>query len=324
MRLLFLGSLGAQLTEEIVALFASSPTVDGPAPTVLRSLSCSIEFVSPEYQSELRELRSSADGTVEFKKVRASFYRVVSQATSGKPQAEDFLFMAFVLGMLERWEAAVRLARQSLELAGGKRRSEIRYFLAVAERNLAELRPGEAGLHLRRAYRHIRLAQRYRQGEHAAPPSPPSRYVREQALIELAWHRPGGSGEASVHAMQLLEHALRDVGDDRRLRIELLNDLATVAIREFDPQWAGELVAEIRGEFQQGQGDLPEQPWITLRDTELMSRALAARWNFDEASLRACLLDFERMLAEERFFPADRRLIEEHTAEVRRWLEGGA
>jgi hypothetical protein len=66
----------------------------------------------------LRELRAAGpsstvacfvDDDARLRKVRTSFYRVVAEATTGQPHAEDFLFMAFVLGMLEQWDAAGRL-----------------------------------------------------------------------------------------------------------------------------------------------------------------------------------------------------------------------
>ena len=310
----------------------------------------SLQFVTPQYRDKMSRLKPwYSDEREHFEQLRHAFYEVVAEATTGRSVPEDFLFMGFVLAMVDQWESARDLARHAVALARKsadpveQRQAEAHYFLAVADRVIATGHEVEDLRGLSEAYRHMRLAYD-ENGRGSASQDP--RYMKELGTIALLIHHAVGhargvAGPAlpglldEAEAIALMEKALElslssDEGADRRLRIELLNNLAYVTtsggrLNAAELARAESWVTQMEKEFEEARQDrtrsLPEQPWPAIRDTQLMVRGLGARIRSDGPMLAWCLGEFDALLGRDDLSPTQRRAVGNHREQVRGWVE---
>src|SRR6185295_20224217 len=122
-RMSFLRQLGKESIEHLSQILSEPLPERGGARTVLLSMSAfrmpAIQFVSETYQVRLRTLQTYAKKGQESKNwLQKQFLPIVYEATSGITEPEDFLFMAFVLGMLDLWPPALAMAEHSLRILG--------------------------------------------------------------------------------------------------------------------------------------------------------------------------------------------------------------
>ena len=337
-RLLFLGDVRADGTH--IAQTLRGRTERGQ--TVLHSLRDgiynaigSLQFVSYTYQKLLGELqRQTEGGQAQPLKIREAFLQLVRAATTQPREAEGFLFMAFLLGVLHRWDVARDLAERSLTLPGHKRIYEIEYFLAIAHRRLATITDRPKLCEYVAAYRSIMKAIELKRSETNLQDA---RYLKERGTIVLAYHEalagdhdptaiettssslhPGKVDQAK--AVGFLEQALGHVkADDRALRVEILNNLAYAAIQNGDLDTAERYVGKLDAEFDPARRypGLPKQPWGAVLDTKALVAAHRARRNRDVAALH---MYADQLQAIQDALDGDKRRIQKHADEVRCWI----
>lgn len=340
LKMFLLSHLGQEGAEEVLDFVARRTGEGHEQRTVITSTAhpmvCALHFSSSRLANALGPVTEWV-GNEEERKQRIS--GVLLRAMREDDNAEIDLFMAFVLGLLELWERARDLARTLLLRDSPEAlRAECEYFVAICEKKMAMTKdwrsdPTALGL-LWSSYDHVGRAQDLTRGD--------PRFLKEFATIASMLRRwsenagAAGAGQGAPGARPLLSlpeaidtlrRALTLATEDRRLRIEILNNLSFIAV------WSPEhLAAEeaqvycdrINRELREAQTDrprtLPEGHWPAIRDTQIMVRARRARNHQDKAELEACLRGLEEM-AGETLTSFDRRNNESHRARVNAWLE---
>lgn len=343
LKMFLLGHLGQEGADEVLHFVAHRTGEGQEQRTVIASAThpmvCALRFSSSHLANALAPVKEWTRNEDERKR---RIIGVLLGAMREDADAEMDLFMAFVLGLLERWERARDLTR-TLLLPGSPEalRAECEYFVAICEKKMATAKdwrsdPTAVGL-LWSGYAHVGRAQDLTCARGDDP-----RFLKELATIACLLRRwsenagavgagqgaPGARPLLSLpDAIETLRRALALATEDRRLRIEILNNLSFIAV------WSPEHLAveeaqghcdRINRELQEAQNDrprtLPETPWPAIRDTQIMVRARRARRDKDKANLEACLHDLVEM-AGEKLTPFDRHGNEDHRARVQAWLE---
>jgi hypothetical protein len=284
--------------------------------------------------------------------------QIQTQIVKDHVEPESLLFMAFALGMLDHWREADELARLSLTFhhdnEGPKpsviRTSEVLYFRAIATRRLAEKPEQSVEERVRllaTAFGFIRQAIKLKRTESGDDGWMDARYLKKLATLVLRYHtlsakagrpivsRAGRSLEVATRpseiseesAVELLDKALIYVGCNRRLKVEILNNVAyqCTNAKLVPLEKAESYVERIRDEFREADVDdprqLPSQPWPAIQDTIIMVEAMRARVNGDTSGLRKSLVELEALCRED--LPSDERApLEENVHKVRQWLTG--
>lgn len=271
-------------------------------------------------------------------KVGQKLAELFSRAATNPQNPESWLFMAFVMGMLDYWQQATVLASKGLSLVkkGGDKR-EFQYFIADAKcREASEQAedPAEALKRYISAYKHIQQAIRLDPSD--------ARFLERQATIALHYHevreqfavareseqaRIDGEGKEIVskeQAIQLLIQAERRAGKDRKLRVRALNNLAFTYVTNEPPQVreAAECIDKIQQEFDEAvdrKDDLLPEPekWPFVMDTIWYVRALVASANNDVGMLDSTINGLQGVLSNAVLLPQERKIIESHLRKVR-------
>lgn len=261
-----------------------------------------------------------------------------SQAASKPDNPESWLFMAFVMGMLDYWPQAIELAKQGLSRVKRGDGREFEYLIAEAKfragKGIADT-PREAIKGFISAYDHIRQAIKFDYSD--------ARFLERQAVIALYYadarkeltnlseseleqiDQGGKDVIGEPHAIQLLIQAERRAGKDRKLRVRALNNLAFVYVIADPPQLdqAVACVNEIQKEFDQAlerkDDSLPDpERWPFVVDTLWYIRAKIAFSLNDLDTLDSAIDGFQGLLDKAVLLPPERKTVEAHLKEVKR------
>jgi len=348
-RISFLGRIDTESVAQLSQILSEPLT---GSRTVLLSMSAlrmpAIQFVSKNYQVRLRTLQTYAKKGQESKAwMQKQFLPIVYDATSGISEPEDFLFMAFVLGMLEFWAPALAMAEHSLQISSSHEinRSEVYLFIAFAKRTLGKLETRiqkETEFYIN-AYKVIGKAI-------SEKPDDP-RFMLEQASIGLMYReaiKSRGSSDDSPgsfiprdhpvlpdvsSAKELLRRALEiqrrrnsKLENDRRLIIDILNNLAYAEVLSDDPnfQKAKGYLIEIEAEFESS-GSHRDTIFKSLRgrldDTRIMIDASQAFYTKDAAALQKCLEELQKLCSQDYLSEPQLKVVQEHLSLIQKWIE---
>ena len=347
LQVLFLGRIGAQRLDRLVAFFgagwAGEDRDDG---ALLRSTRytavCSLEFVSDRYRDLVRGLTGwTGDERARYDRLERVFFDLVQENTGQEHAAEGFLFMALALAMLHQWDEALAAAQASVRMPGRMLRQEAHYLMAVVSRRRATAHPSSRLDHLVEAYNHAMTATRTK---HQFGGKQDPRYLLEQGTAALMWRQAaqerGGvqanrarSADAEYHpgwldrsaSVRLLRDALGLVDDDPRLEVDIRNNLAYAAVTAEPPQLdearvqADAIQALFGAAAALEAPPMPPQPWPAVRDTLLLVRALEAQAAGHADAVRACLADWDALLADPNLLDTDRGSIRATRAAVQAW-----
>ncbi|HMV84719.1 MAG TPA: hypothetical protein PLD20_14515 [Blastocatellia bacterium] len=268
--------------------------------------------------------------------ISREFNRVLAEGMIER-KAENFLFLAYVFGLLNLWSVALEVAEESRKLLSHPGQShfslEIRYFIALARRRLAEADPD-----LAQAIQGYLLAFREIVPVVNARPSE-ARYLKEKGSIVLLYHeakhRLGGVRPAEIeeeeeaqlggvaHAKELLQRALQLAQDDRRLRLKTLNRLAYAEVWSDAPAlevaeaYLRRVVEEFKAAARNDAPDTPLGGWPNIRDTWVMVRAMRARAEGNTQALDACIRTLKAISPQHIVNVLEREVAEELKAQGR-------
>lgn len=101
---------------------------------------CILQFDSDELQKSFDKINWESDSKKKLGIIQYLSNRIISSLLSQEP--EYWLFMAYILGIVNDWSNALTLAQKGLELATGKEAFikssyEIHYFMSIARRMIA-------------------------------------------------------------------------------------------------------------------------------------------------------------------------------------------
>jgi len=252
-------------------------------------------------------------------------------ANAEKP--ESCLFMAFVLGMFDFWDAAVEIAEYGGEHTKGKR-SEFDYFLAYAKYRRVDMHnfpPAEALEHYIQADTDIRAALK------ANPYDP--RYLERRGAIALRYHHtltrvnkkssaalPSKEIAGILEARGFLKQAVQRAGDDRKIRVRALNNLAYSYGTNDPPELeeAEECIKQIEVQFDEATNDpdhsLPNiHQWPFVMDTVWYIGAKIAYSRGNVTELRRNRDRLQTALAEANLLEAETKAIEAHLRYIQTW-----
>lgn len=290
-----------------------------------------VRFSEPHFRQLIDGLQTwDAQQTPRLQAISREFNRVLAEGMIER-KAENFLFLAYVFGLLNLWTVALEVAEESRKLLGHPGQShfslEIRYFIALARRRLAE-----TDTDLAQAMKGYLLAFREIVPVVNARPSE-ARYLKEKGSIVLLYHeakhRLGGVRPAEIeeeeetqlggvaHAKQLLQRALQLAHDDRRLRLKTLNRLAYAEVWSETPalETAEAYLRCVVKEFKAAaRNDTPDTPlggWPNIRDTWAMVRALRARAEGNAEDLDACIRVLKTLSPDHKLNPVEQAVAEE-------------
>lgn len=206
----------------------------------------SLQFKSDRYRRAVRALESTDPPKGGERRARALLLEVIAKILGRgreggdyRPEAEDLLFLAFVLATMERWHEADRCAATALQLPGEIYGNEAWYLRAVCNRMLAVISRDPKLLEMASTFIQRAREARAESGERSPREESP-RYLKEVAWIGLlgaSWVKSqkhdegtnedratseGGAGKARQAAQDALSH----VTNDSRLEVELLSLLA--------------------------------------------------------------------------------------------------
>src|SRR5215213_795890 len=350
-RMSFLRQLGKESIEQLSQILSEPLTGKGGTRTVLLSMSAlrmpAIQFVSETYQVRLRTLQTYARrGQGSKSWMQKQFLPIVYEATSGISEPEDFLFMAFVLGMLDLWSLALPMAEHSLTISGSREinRSEVYFFIAFAKRTLGKLEPTiqkEIDA-FRKAYQYILKALDEKQDD--------PRFLLEQASIGLMFHEvvklsSSNDQTHSVHvsgnqvlpdvvsAKEILKRGLEeqrrrnsDRENDRRLIIDILNNLAYAEVLSDAPEFskAQTYLAEIEAEFERSGSHrhiIVKSLRGRINDTRIM--VAASQWFYlkHRAMLEKCLEELKEMCFHDYLSEPQLKVAREHISLIEAWID---
>lgn len=344
-----LGTEGAQRVSRV--LTETFQGEEGRTRTLVRSKRFlrmpSVQFVSKPYQDRLQALRVQNHA-----KYDQAFLSLVYEAASGLNEPEDFLFMAFVLGMIDEWSEALKLIEKCSEIVKALHPahlsslavpSEISYLRSLAKRRIAELEndPVIASRGYLEAYRDIACCL-------VEKPEDP-RYVKEAAAIAMLYHeaantvpslpqegkpivfRENADIPTEFEAKHLYKHALQllDNHDDLRLRVSVLNNLAYSEVMGSPPQYniaekyLNDIDELIDKELDHpGSVSLVEGILANIADTRIMLRARIAKDNLDTDLLESCRQELETLLQQDGLSRAEQNTYNLHGELISKWQTG--
>jgi hypothetical protein len=342
-------NLGKSEAERISRILTETFTGKGKYPkTILRSKQflrmTPVQFVSKSYQERLKLLRVNAEG-----EYNRAFLSVIYEAVSAFNEPEDFLFMAFVLGIIEEWDGALTLIEKcremmsnmsSSELSGLVVPSEVDYMISLIRRKLAELRddPGEA------IEGYITSFYEIKRAVDSKPTDP--RYVKDLAFTAMLYHdalkrlsvwqktrgvsishRLDQAIPTEAEAKTLCKHALELASDsnDLRLKVGILNNLAYAEVLTDSPSYeeAEDYLRQI-DDFNSEDSDWFEQftdgVLVYVTDTRIMLRARRAKDSHDKSGLLECINKLDLLAQQEGLSEAERKMCVSHIEMLRAWL----
>lgn len=265
--------------------------------------------------------------------------RLYSQAVANKDKPESYLFMAFILGMLDNWSQAIEMAKHGRELLS-KVNPEFNFFLAYAVFQDIKKRNESDQNALKQYLWAIELMW---EALKANPIDP--RYLDRQGATALEYHyilrKLACRGETvpeevskckirisnEVEALGFLEQALKKAGDNRKLRVRVLNNLAysygTIEPPNLEKaeEFHKQVVHELSGVNQDNNSTLPEfEKWQFVMDTRWYIGAKIAFFKKNVVELEDSIQNLVSLHDKASLNESERRAIRAHLNETREWL----
>lgn len=347
MRISFLHLIGKERATRVSKVLAETfEGSSGSAMTVLRSRKFlrmpSLQFVSRPFQRASKALQVENQ-----EKYDRAFISLITEAMSGMHEPEDFLFMAFVLGMIDEWPEALNMAKKSQQITAEIEPSamnpvvdpsEVDYFTAIAKRKVAELEddPINATQGYVEAYSDILRARQ------AKPEDP--RYMKEQAATAMLYHeavkmvnRWSGMTNrkdfiesqplllSEMEAKELYQRALKDT-DDLRLKVAILNNLAFAEVLSDTPSFEDaerhlEQIDDFIRVESESQMPLLDGVLPHINDTRVMVRARRAREDKNIEVLNECIEELNAKASKDDLSKTERKTYLSHVTIMKNWLQ---
>lgn len=302
-----------------------------------------IRFTSTTYENRLNEFKRNLN---KYSKSFKEIIPLITEATSGIGEPEDFMFMAFILGMLTRWTDAFQMVERALELeVNNFDVAQAYYFRAFIQRRLAEDADD-----LPKIIEYYEYAENDIQKALNKELEDP-RYLKEYGAIVLlyldAWRRFVRSDEykfsilkkrgmlESLNLEKAKKHLKKgwemqknndQLPDDDRLRIEILNNIvyAEALSQNPDLELAHEFLNLMKNELTKIK-DTQRSVFLGLepivRDTEIMLRAKIAFTSKKTDDLSKCIEELKYLGMNYTLSSIQTELNYEHIQMLKEWLE---
>jgi tetratricopeptide (TPR) repeat protein len=301
-----------------------------------------IHFRNKDYASFVNDFRPwtySKEQLVD--EVGLKLSRLFSQAAAQMEKPESCLFMAFILGMLDNWGQAIKMAEHGRGLLSKEKvNPEFNYFLASAVFQDIKKR-GENDRYALEQY--VWAIELMWEALHENPPDP--RYLNRQGTLALECHfllrKLNDLGEvlpekilnnetnisSEQEALGFLEQALKKAGNDRKLRVRILNNLAYSYGTLEQPNlekaehFHNQVIDELRGVKQNKNDTLPEfEKWQFVMDTRWYIGAKISYFKKDVVELENNIENLVLLHQKASLNDSDRKFIKSHLNETREWL----
>ena len=330
------------------ALIETFQGKEGTTKTIMRSKRYlrmpSIQFISPIFQARLKALNPNTQAKDEY-----AFIHVIYEVAQNFSQPEDFLFLAFTLGMIEEWYVALRLIEHCRTLVQNwpPQRltslispSELHYFAAVCKRRIAEMdsdahRANQAYVD---AYLEIDLVLQKGTDD--------PRYIKEAAAIATLYHESRSLWEDTLDLKQESELnwnatqipsrpfvremfnkalSLLDKKEDLRLRVSILNNLAYFEVIAEKPEYrrAEQYLTAIDNILKKPNESVSVIQHVILpniEDTRLMLRGRKAWERADRRALQDCVTAMETLLRDNSLPRTEVTTYRTHLETLKKWL----
>jgi hypothetical protein len=300
-----------------------------------------IHFKKKEYRDFVKNFEPwnyKKEGLVD--EVGRELSGLFSLAFANKDKPESYLFMAFILGMLDNWSQAIELAKHGRELLD-KVNPEFNFFLAYAVWQDIKKRNESDKLALPKYLWAIELMW---EALKANPIDP--RYLDRQGTTALEYHdivrQLEGNGEtvppeilnskirisSETEAFGFLEQALNRAGNDRKLRVRILNNLA-YSYGTIEPpnlqkaeEFHKQVINELGNVKQDNSNPLPEfEKWQFVMDTRWYIGAKLAFFKENVGELQHSIDNLVSLQQKASLNDSERRVIKSHLDETREWLD---
>lgn len=267
--------------------------------------------------------------------------RLFSRAIRHMNKPENCLFMAFILGMLDKWEQAIKMADHGRNLLN-KVNAEFNYFLAYAIWQDIKIKRRSDGN--KYALGQYMWATRLMWEALKANPAEP-RFLDRQGTTALECHyilrKLADRGESppeeflagetkissEVEAFGFLEQALKKAGNDPKLRVRILNNLAysygTIEPPNLEKaeKFHKEIIDELELVKQNPNSELPEfERWQFVMDTRWYIGAKLAYAKKDAAELEHNIANLVELHEKASLTDSERRVIKSHLDEATEWV----
>ena len=265
--------------------------------------------------------------------------RLFSLAVANKDKPESYLFMAFILGMLDNWGQAIEVAKHGRGLLS-KVNPEFNFFLAYAVWQDLKKRNESDSFALRQ---YAWATELMWEALKVNPIDP--RYLDRQGITALEYHsivrNLEGGGEpgppeilnsktrisSESEALGFLEQALHRAGDDRKLRVRILNNLA-YSYGTIEPpnlqkaeEFHKQVINELSDVKQDRNSTLPEfEKWQFVMDTRWYIGAKIAYFKENAVELQNSIDNLVSLQEKASLNESERRVISSHLEETREWL----
>lgn len=341
-----LGQEGADTLSQILAQTLITPS--GEKRTIIHSKLFhkmpSLQLVSRTYRRKLSSLRM--EGSEEYEKI---LYSIITEAVSGRNKPEDFLIMAFLLGLLNEWEQALVAIEKCYELIADLPPSpsppiipsEVDYFASAIKRRLAQISDDPLGatrLYIE-AYKDIVRARqaipddvRYLVAESASANL--YRELVNKLGLETATDEAGiraglpyeilSQSDAKMQYSRALSIAKNN--GDIRMTVVILNNLAFTEVFADTPSFEeadsyikemDEIVKNATGE----QAVLLSGILPHIDETKIMLRGSRAYHQKVAESLRECVESLTRMMEDRGLLEYEKRGFVSHIDSLNKWLQ---
>lgn len=267
--------------------------------------------------------------------------RLFSQAIRHMNKPENCLFMAFILGMLDKWEQAIMMADHGRGLLD-KVNPEFNFFLAYAIWQDIKIKRRSNG-NKYALVQYVWAAKLMREALKANPSEP--RFLDRQGTTALECHyilrKLADRGESppeevlndvakissEAEAFGFLEQALKKAGSDRKMRVRILNNLAYSYGTTEPPnlekaeKFHKEIIDELELVKQNPDSTLPEfERWQFVMDTRSYIGAKLAYAKKDAAELEQNIGNLVSLHEKASLTETERRVIKSHLDEAAEWL----
>ena len=348
--LMFITYLGEKGTDRVSRLLAEVFTRQGgEVKTVLRSMTASLmpsmQFTSKRFERLLKNF-TLEDAARQGRPDRLSFpiFNVITEITGGLSEPENFLFLAYILGMLGLWEDALALAERSAEMYGEYKSAEVTYLLAFLTRRMAE-NEELPGAKLEKFLRANELTEEALRIKMAADGREDPRYLKLMGTIILLYHDglkshaaalgsefdapPRSASIGSVESgKELLKQARSLIQDDIRLEMEIINNLAYMEVlsEAMDARAAEAYLLELKAKLEEAGKEKEyeiycETIYPFFKDTCVMVEARKAKDRHDLNKLRKCLKSLEAILEKKNLMQELKNATREHIELVKKWVQ---
>lgn len=303
-----------------------------------------IKFTSEVYEQRLEEFRKNN----KINRSKNDLRNLIVEATTGIAEPEDFLFMAFILGILELWKESHQMIEEVLTFDPVKLEknnfdlSQAYYFRGFIRRKKGE-RSDDLSyeiIHYEYAFYDIQTALEEKRED--------PRYLKEYGAIVLfyeeSWRLLERSEDYRYNILSIrgrnkdlnLECAkeyLRKgweiqkdrymLSDDTRLKIEILNNIVYAEVISENPNFetTEPLLSRMKVELEKIEDPNVSQGIVPfVRDTEIMWEAKKVFLSGDETALQSCLAELKKLPNEYELNEYRKRANQEHQSLILDWL----